>query len=112
MIGFALRLLRDRARVILGRRDPRFPARERDFLRRHPACVGCGRPATTAHHVIPFHVRPDLEMDEGNWAAVEKDCHYVIGHQRNWRKWNDRFWETVAELRAGARGPLRPPAED
>jgi 5-methylcytosine-specific restriction endonuclease McrA len=87
-------------------RDPRFRSAEREFIRRNPVCAGCGGSATTAHHVIPFHVRPDLEMDESNWAPVCPDCHFVDGHARNWRKWVDNFWQVVKLKAAGLKGPV------
>ncbi len=41
----------------------------------------------TVHHIIPFHVRPDLEMDEANWFSVTDPWHLVICHVGNFSNW-------------------------
>lgn len=53
-------------------------------------CLVCGgKFRLVAHHKIPFHERPDLEMDETNWAPLcearpSMNCHISLGHYGNW----------------------------
>lgn len=35
-------------------------------------CQQCGRPANEADHILPYHLRPDLEHDPDNGQAL---CH-------------------------------------
>ena len=52
-----------------------------DFVRKHPRCEACGSMANlNVHHVIPFHERPDLELDEGNLITLCREHHFRIGH--------------------------------
>lgn len=40
------------------------------------------------HHVFPFHIRPDLELDENNVVTVCRRHHYEFCHFLNWKKFN------------------------
>jgi len=74
-------------------RSPKWAAFEKRFVR-GKACVCCGaKGPLTGHHVIPYHVRPDLELDEANIRPVctGVDCHLVIGHLKDFRLWNEDF---------------------
>ena len=52
-----------------------------EFVRRHPRCEACGSAyQLNVHHVIPFHERPDLELDEGNLITLCREHHFRIGH--------------------------------
>ena len=66
-----------------------------DYVRRNPKCVVCGSTRKLeVHHIVPFHVAPDLELDESNlmtMCANKKygiNCHLLIGHLGNYRKVN------------------------
>ena len=83
-------------------RSPRWPAVSRAFLR-GASCIACGqREGLTAHHVIPFHVRPDLELDERNLVPLCSDrCHIVFGHFNDFRLDNPEVREHAAKFLAG-----------
>lgn len=87
-------------------RNPAFYPAERKYLAVHTKCCVCGQKSATAHHVIPFHVDRSKEMDETNWAPVCVYCHFVVGHLRNWRKWNAKFWLSVHAITSGSMGPI------
>jgi hypothetical protein len=58
------------------------------FVEKFPVCAACGRSAAlNVHHVIPFHVRPDLELDEWNLITLCREHHFRIGHDPDgpWR---------------------------
>src|SRR4051812_21566466 len=77
-----------------GRRSPRWPAVERAHVRQHPACAACGgTDHLQVHHVEPFHVCPEKELDPANLItlcmAPGERCHYLIGHLgTSWHAWN------------------------
>lgn len=58
------------------------------FVEKFPVCAACGSSAAlNVHHVIPFHVRPDLELDEWNLITLCREHHFRIGHDPDgpWR---------------------------
>lgn len=64
-------------------------------LRKNSVCAVCLREKKIeVHHVIPFHVRPDLELDSDNLITLCEakkygiNCHLLIGHLGNYRKVN------------------------
>lgn len=66
-----------------------------DHLALHPFCAACGcqvRKLLNVHHIKPFHVYPELELDERNLITLcesaTHNCHLIFGHLLNWRSWN------------------------
>jgi 5-methylcytosine-specific restriction enzyme A len=45
------------------------------FLKEHPRCTRCGRPAEHVDHVIPHGGDARLFWNRGNWAALCRLCH-------------------------------------
>jgi 5-methylcytosine-specific restriction protein A len=88
------------ADVLAGRpleapRSVRWPAVRRAHLKAHPTCAACGgRARLNVHHLRPFHLYPELELDpenlltlcEGGVAAT--NCHLLFGHGGNWSRYN------------------------
>lgn len=73
----------------LGKRSDHWPHVRAVHLHNNPTCAACGgTELLQVHHVKPFHLHPDLELDPGNFITLcEKpghDCHYVFGHAGNW----------------------------
>ena len=56
------------------KRSGMWPAFVKGILSEHPECCGCGRRATTGHHLKPFHLFPELELAEANIAPVCLPC--------------------------------------
>lgn len=95
MIGF-LRSLGAR----LAGRSPKWPAVERAFRKTHPACEACGGTADLdVHHVEPFHVRPDLELEPGNLMTLCRPHHLTFGHLMLWAAWNPDVRQDAAAYR-------------
>lgn len=67
-----------------------------DFLAEHSTCACCGRKSETAHHVLPFHEHPELELDPNNLIAVCNECHLTFGHLGDFRAWNPLVREDAA----------------
>lgn len=93
-----IRIITDYAlgKVPLGAaRSKEWAAVRREHLELSPACEVCGGTASLeVHHVAPFHVRPDLELDHGNLMTLCErkkfgiNCHLLIGHLGNYRRFN------------------------
>lgn len=73
-------------------RSPKWRACRAAYLKLHPTCAACGgRDHLNVHHVHPYHVRPDLELDPTNLVTLCEDggnCHLMLGHLKNWSSWN------------------------
>jgi hypothetical protein len=41
-----------------------------------------------AHHIVPFHVAPDLELNTDNLISLCRRCHLFVGHLGSWRSVN------------------------
>lgn len=78
-------------------RSPKWRAFVDKLVAKHPFCAFCGEtePSTRliGHHIIPYHVRPDLELTESNIMIVGDSCstgnhHLFACHFGNFSKWN------------------------
>lgn len=64
------------------------------FLADHPSCAVCGGTRKVeVHHRIPFHLRPDLELDPDNLITLCEGCpsanhHLLYGHLGNYKSFN------------------------
>jgi 5-methylcytosine-specific restriction protein A len=67
----------------------------REHLAVSPSCIACGRARDVeVHHVVPYHERPDLELDPTNLVTLCADpCHLVFGHLLSWRRSNPHVRE-------------------
>ncbi len=85
-------------------RHPKWPAAARRFLKRNPLCMFCGgTKEVVVHHAIPFHIRPDLEMDESLWRPCCElagvNCHLQIAHLGDWRLWRKDLQRGLVRLK-------------
>lgn len=71
-------------------RSPRWKKIRKDFLAKNKVCAACGSSQDLeAHHIIPVHIDPNLELDSNNLIALcSKSCHLLIGHLMDFRSWN------------------------
>lgn len=83
-------------------RSPKWPAVRAAHLKAHPACEACGqRDALEVHHIEPFHLRPELELDPTNLVTLcGVPCHIVHGHFMNWSLFNRTVVADVRTYRA------------
>lgn len=85
------------------KRSPKWPEVQRAFLVKHVSCEACN--STTrlqVHHKLPFHLRPELELDEGNLVVLcmgRNACHLLLGHGDDFRAYNPAIKLTLAGLR-------------
>ena len=64
-------------------------------LKLKPACEICGfKKKVEVHHVVPFHLAPDLELNLNNLMTLCENkkyginCHLLVGHLGNYRDIN------------------------
>ena len=78
------------------KRSTKWPKVRKAYLAENPSCAVCGatRGKLEVHHVRPFHLHPDLELDPGNFITLcENDkngvnCHLLFGHLGNFKSVN------------------------
>lgn len=85
-------------------RSGKWPTFEKGLILKHPYCCICGRKTNlVGHHKLPFHLHPELELDEKNIAIICEwptfNCHLWIGHGGNFRNIRpdfDAFAKTIS----------------
>ena len=74
------------------RRSSRWDEVRDAFVFEHPSCAACGSTnKLQVHHILPFHLHPDLELDPKNLIVLCMDvneCHLEIGHGGSFKYYN------------------------
>jgi hypothetical protein len=76
------------------KRSPKWAAFRRQFLQGKVCAVCGGTKKLELHHIRPFHLHPELELDEGNVIPLcenNKDgvnCHLLFGHLGSFKSFN------------------------
>jgi len=93
-------------------RSPHWPAVRAAHLKVQPACAYCGGVVQLeVHHIQPFHLFPELELDSENLLTLCEasavlagaNCHLVIGHFGNWHRFNPAVVADAARYLAALR---------
>jgi 5-methylcytosine-specific restriction protein A len=79
---------------------------EHEFLKVHGECAACGgSEALQVHHVKPFHLHPELELDPENLITLcmsgDLDCHLHLGHGGYFKCYNPNVREDCEFVRRG-----------
>lgn len=75
-------------------RSPHWSKTRDQFLDGKCCAVCGGTTALVAHHEVPFHLAPDLELDPSNLVPLCEakrygvNCHLLFGHLGNYRRTN------------------------
>lgn len=105
MIDFFQRLfgLGDYARCFGAVRSPEWPRVRAAHLLKEPFCQLCGgQIGLQVHHIRPFHIHPELELDPENLITLctgnnTINCHVRFGHLDNFKdKWNPNIRQDCA----------------
>ena len=77
----------------------------------HPSCEACGSQADlNVHHILPFYLRPELELDPANLITLCREHHFRVGHdpdgpwkplKPSWKSFNPRVWEHCQQIKQG-----------
>jgi len=83
-------------------RSSKWPTVRKHFLEKHPYCEVCGsKNNLNVHHMKPFHLEPELELDESNLITLcegkSVNCHFLFGHFCNWKNFNPDVVKDSAE---------------
>jgi len=77
------------------RRSSKWRGVRAKHLEDNPTCAVCGSSLVLeVHHIIPFHIAPDKELDPENLMTLCENrryginCHLLIGHLGNYRRTN------------------------
>lgn len=94
MIKKALNL-GDYARNFGASRSPQWPVIRAAHLLKEPFCQVCGgKTKLNVHHIRPFHLHPELELDDNNLITLctgssnTLNCHVRFGH---WDNFKDKY---------------------
>ena len=92
-----------RAAVVGKRRSSKWSSLQKDFLEKNPACEICGtRKNLQVHHKKPFHLYPELELEESNLVTLcmgLKECHLRIAHGSSWRCYSPKISDFIKILK-------------
>lgn len=90
-IKHGINLLRHSLRDIgiSAKRSSKWPTVEKHFREANPTCAACGgKDRLNIHHVLPFHLFPEKELDPENLITMcmgKKECHLRLAHGSDFR---------------------------
>ena len=83
-----------------------------EHLFMHPRCVVCGLATKVqVHHIVPFHLAPELELEPTNLLTLCENkkyglnCHLLIGHLGNYQRVNPAAWSDAISWSAKLHSP-------
>jgi hypothetical protein len=88
-------------------RSPQWHRVEKEHLEKEPQCQWCGATSKLqVHHIKPFHLHPELELDPANFITLCEEggylnCHLFHGHNGDFKSFNDKVREDCEEHRKG-----------
>ena len=69
-----------------GARSSKWEAVRSHHLEIEPTCAACGTNKNlVAHHILPVHLWPELELDDSNLITLCESDHLTFGHGGDWR---------------------------
>lgn len=83
----------------LSARSIKWPDAKKLHLSKFPTCAACGSTKNQqVHHIKPFHLHPELELDPTNLITLcmDNDCHLLVGHGDNFKAYNPMVQEDAA----------------
>lgn len=104
---YAKSFLRERKK---SKRSAQWDEVRDEFIKKHPSCAACGSTEKLqVHHIIPFRIRPDLELVESNLISLcmsNNECHLMIGHGGSFHCYNpsvEEYCRQYAESKESSR---------
>lgn len=80
-------------------RSPEWRKVRKLHLKDNPRCVVCyTKKNLQVHHIEPFHLRPDLELNLTNLVTLCGDHHLLFGHLDYWKSWNPAVLEDCEQM--------------
>ena len=76
-------------------RSDKWPEVRKTYLSNHGSCAACGGDVKLeVHHMRPFHLHPELELDPTNFLTLCEsgnngiNCHLGVGHLGDFKSFN------------------------
>lgn len=83
------------------KRSSKWKAVRAKHIKAHPVCEACGtRDDLDVHHIRPFHIAPELELDPSNLITLCRRHHFEIGHLGDWGAENPNVWKDASRYKA------------
>jgi 5-methylcytosine-specific restriction endonuclease McrA len=80
---------RDKLLLATIKRSDDWPKLRRQYLKNFDRCAVCGaRKRLVAHHIIPYHIEPEKELDAKNLITLCESHHLTFGHLQRWASYN------------------------
>ena len=91
MIDWILNVFNDRSFGSV--RSPMWSSVQKAFVSLHPTCAVCGSKGKllnplNVHHIRPFYLHPDDELNVENLITLCRDHHFLFGHLNSWSSFN------------------------
>lgn len=88
--------------IQFGSRSPKWSGVRNEFLKENPFCAVCESKGSLlngleVHHLLPFHLHPELELDKNNLVTLCRDHHLLFGHLMSWKSYNQNAVEDIKE---------------
>lgn len=75
-------------------RSPRWSSVRKEHLIHEPLCRACNRKKDLeVHHIIPYHINPEEELNPSNLITLCSNCHLLFGHLMDYKSWNENVRE-------------------
>jgi 5-methylcytosine-specific restriction endonuclease McrA len=107
VVRVAKSVFREHAKKVT--RSSKWSATRKETLLDNPKCEACGSTSfLQVHHCIPFHLRPELELDPKNLIVLcmgPNECHLLIGHGDNFKKYNPYVAADAMNVASGSISP-------
>ena len=82
------------------KRSPKWDKVRKAHLAQFPNCAVCdGSDSLEVHHIKPFHLHPELELEDSNLITLCESkkngvtCHLFIGHLGSYKSFNENARE-------------------
>jgi 5-methylcytosine-specific restriction endonuclease McrA len=90
-----LKAIKDKIQGIPGTRSSKWPTVRKHHLIANPTCAVCGgTEVLEVHHIKPFNLHPELELDPSNLITLCESkkagvtCHLFFGHCGDYKSFN------------------------
>lgn len=75
-------------------RSPKWSSVRKEHLINEPMCRACGRKKDLeVHHIMPYHIKPEDELNPSNLITLCSNCHLLFGHLMDYKSWNENVVE-------------------
>jgi len=80
-------------------RNPKWEYIRNQYVMRNPTCKACNTIFNIeVHHIKPFHLYPELELDTTNFISLCRNHHFKVGHFSNWLTFNPNVIAQAKEM--------------